>query len=185
MACAHSHDDITMYVYDISLTVVQSAPSGPQPVTGVVASLDVSTHEIHLTWNALAPTNRTDILNYEVTRGRLGTPYAHSYVVATITPTAGQTTYTWDDAEVHNGEYVYCRVVANNSTGWSAPSSPAGIAGASSSVYSNGETVESMMPAEPGADVTGDHTANDTSNVNGVPASTVTAGSTSLLRLRR
>ena len=177
MACAHSHDDITMYVYDISLTVVQSAPSGPQPVPGVVASLDPSTHEIHLVWNGLTPTDRTDVIGYEVTRGLRGSAYAHSYVVATIPFVSGQSSYSWDDAEVHNGSYVYW-VVANNSTGWSAPSSPAGITGASSSVYSNGETVESMMPAEPGADVTGDNTANDTNNVNGVPAGTVTAGAT-------
>lgn len=39
--------------------------------------------------------------------------------------------------------------------------------------YSSGETAEQLKPAEGGADVTGNHTSNDTANVNGRPVAAV------------
>lgn len=46
---------------------------------------------------------------------------------------------------------------------------------ASSVVYDGGTPVEDLKPAQPGADVTGDHTAADTAAVGGKPSSTLLA----------
>lgn len=42
--------------------------------------------------------------------------------------------------------------------------------GAEDLIYVGGQTVEEMKPRQPGADVTGDNTANDTNNIGGIPA---------------
>ena len=40
--------------------------------------------------------------------------------------------------------------------------------------YGDGTPIDALKPAQPGADVTGDHTSADTGAVNGVPAATIT-----------
>jgi hypothetical protein len=100
---------------------------------------------VTITWNGLTPTSRTDIIQYEITRAVVGSDYAHSYTHAQLPFVGGQATYSWTDTEVHDTPFSYW-VIAQNSTGWSAPSNPASITGAASLVYSNGQAVEALRP---------------------------------------
>lgn len=151
MAFTDSHDDIAHQVMEIRVEQQQSAPAGPETVTGVTASL--GTDGVTITFNGLTPTSRADIIQYEITRAVVGSDYAHSYTHAQLPFVSGQASYSWTDTEVHDASFVWW-VVAQNSTGWSAPSAPASITGAASLIYSNGQAVEALRPAEPLAEVT-------------------------------
>lgn len=150
MAFAHSHDDLAMHVYEISLSIVQSAAAGPEKVTGVTASL--VSGNVQVNWNSLTPTTRTDVTGYEVTRVVHGGGYSQSKTQITI-PWTGASTYSWVDSGSHDGAYDYY-IVAVNPTGYSQPSDAANLTGASSMLYASGATVESLEPAQAGADVT-------------------------------
>ncbi len=151
MACCHSHDDLAMNVYEISLSITQSANPNPQQVTGVTASLVGG--DVQLTWNGLVPLTRTDITGYEVYRSLHGAGYIASHLQTTITST-GAATYSWTDIEAHDGSFDYW-VIGVSNTGWSPASNPPAFLHNSTSVlYLNGTTLESLKPAQPGADVT-------------------------------
>jgi hypothetical protein len=153
MACAHSHDDLAMDVYEIVLSITQSAPAGPGQVTGVSASL--VNNDVQISWNALLPATRTDIIAYEVTRAAHGAGYNASYTHGTINPN-GSSSYSWTDTTAHDGSYDYW-VIAQNSTGWSAPSEVATLYNAA---YLGGTAaaaitpIAGLMPAEAGAQQT-------------------------------
>ncbi len=87
-------------------------------------------------------------------------------------------TYAVGAEVTYSGSYWVA--VAQNSN--SAPSTTnanwqiAGSTSAAAITYTDGSTVQSLQPAEASADVTATHTANDTSNVNGVAAATISQG---------
>jgi hypothetical protein len=150
MACVHAHDDIQMDVYEISLSITQTANAGPGAVTGVTASL--VSGNVQISWNALVPLTRTDILNYQVYRALHGAGYLNSHLEATITPT-GASTYSWTDTQAHDGSWDYW-VICQNTTGYSPASITVALQSATSMLYVSGATLESLKPAQAGADVT-------------------------------
>ena len=87
-------------------------------------------------------------------------------------------TYAVGAEVTYSGSYWVA--VAQNSN--SAPSTTnanwqiAGSTSAAAITYTDGSTVQSLQPAEASADVTATHTSNDTSNVNGVAAATISQG---------
>ena len=85
------------------------------------------------------------------------------------------TSYVVGDEATYSGNYWVC-VTANTNSAPSTTNANWQIAGPTSAAdisYTDGSTVESLQPAEAGADVTGTHTSNDTSNVNGVASSSI------------
>jgi hypothetical protein len=175
MACVHSHDDIQMDVYEISLSITQTSNAGPSAVTGVTASLVGG--DVQIGWNGLVPLTRTDIINYQVYRALHGAGYLNSHLQTTVTPVVGQASYSWTDVEAHDGSWDYW-VICQNSTGYSPASIVVTLQSATSVLYVSGATLESLQPAQAGADVTSQNTSNDTANVNGVPSATVAANAT-------
>jgi fibronectin type 3 domain-containing protein len=162
MACAHSHDDLAMSVFSISLAVTQSAPSGPGAVTGVAATLDSTTNNVKIGWNGLLPLTRTDILSYEVYRATHGAGFTMSHLQDTVTPN-GSATYSWEDPETHGSGWDYW-VIANNAAGWSPASDVVTITSSASAVYSTGATLESLKPAQAGADITAQNASAGVTN---------------------
>ncbi len=155
MACAHAHDDLAMNVYEISLSITQSANPNPQQVTGVVATLVGG--DVQISWNGLAPLTRTDISGYEVYRALHGAGYIASHLQTTVAST-GAATYSWIDVAAHDGSWDYW-VIGVSSTGWSPASSPPAFLQNSANVlYLSGVTLESLKPAQLGADVTAQNT---------------------------
>lgn len=88
---------------------------------------------------------------------------------------ASGTAYVVGDEVTYNSSYWVC-IVANTD---SAPSSSnadwqiAGTTSAANITYTGGATVDSLKPAQVGADVTGSNTAADTAKVNGVASSSI------------
>lgn len=86
-------------------------------------------------------------------------------------------------AEVtYTGSYWVCLVANTNSAPSSANSNwqLAGTTSASNILYGNGSTVDSLRPAQAGADITAQNTAADTNAVSGTAAATVAQGATGI-----
>ena len=162
MAFLDSHDDIQHSVYQVTLSVVQSANAGPQQVTGVKAEL--VSGNVQITWSGEVPLARTDILSYQVYRALHGAGFINSHLQVTITPAPPQGTYSWSDPEAHDGTWDYW-VIAENSAGYSPASEVANLASASSVLYATGDTIESLRPAQAGADVTSQNQSASTASI--------------------
>lgn len=84
-------------------------------------------------------------------------------------------TYAVGAEVTYSGSY-WVAVVQNSNSAPTTTNANWQIAGSTSAAnitYTDGTTVQSLQPAEAGADVTATHTSNDTSNVNGVAASSI------------
>jgi hypothetical protein len=150
MAMLHSHDDGGQEICELNVEATITSAAGPQNVSGVTATLVGG--NVQISWPGLLPLTRTDIIDYEVYRTISGGGYLNSHLHATRTCT-GASSYSWTDPEGHDGTWEYY-VVAKGQGGYSAPSGVVKIHSATAMIYSDGQVVSALQPAESNAERT-------------------------------